>query len=930
MAVKSWVREDKIKELDQRLTRCEGAMGVHLLNVMQTDFKKSFTAILDSSEHNRNRITAIQENVETLRQGVRIGSLDDAVMAQLREMLEASDKHMLKRRQNVILRALRFDAINDRFAGVVEAHQKTFGWLFDDDDRHRPEGEEDMDTSGELRLQARENFISWLEEEYKTRKAGIFHVLGKPGSGKSTLMKFLYRHDKTKEHLKRWVSEKELIFCPFFFWKPGSDIQKSQRGLVRALLFSILSAAPDLIPVWFPTQSARAEFDDVVDLDQHVTEEVFYAILRAPETYERRRFVFFLDGLDEFEDKQHHRSKLFLVQLMLKWVEQSSGNLKLCISSREQVEFESGFKTSPHFRLQDLTRSDMKTVINSRLADLNTTFLIDGVHNSNLEHIGRIILGHAQGVFLWVTLVLTNVECGLLQGDSPRALEQKVKDLPSEINDLLQRIFNEIHSSDRRKAMRTFQLVKVMGALELCLTHYSFWVDVVDNPEFVFLCPTSRENEAQVEVRLLKARRQIYGVCKGLVEIDRHKYKGGPHWRHVYRESVMFTHRSVVEFLQGPEIQASMLPHTERFNPILMMFRLYVAHFNHIIPRQEEFEGLNGVVSRMLESHVRNPKYCSREDTEWFCKLLDELLKSMEKEIDPAEYDYMFFRESNAHWTPAKGTPKYSPSAKIALDIVEVWSFHEYFLWRRNEYLQMIKWSDTARPHSGLPRVYLTPMEQSQSLKWSEDINSILEGIFEDEEIPLRTVSFHFGTILWYWINCWACEPKRYRMMDLNGLWTFVVNYVLYGGDLDFSILLSVQLHDSLIVTARATFGAWDLKRSSRFKTYAPFAALLLARCTQGTGTVGFKDFLGICFTGRPLALLYGLIDERVALADLDQREACRLLRRNHEPVANLLNQYGYEKGESAFHKAFKTWAEGQDRQRGWSRWDNIMWRSSR
>jgi ABC-type molybdenum transport system ATPase subunit/photorepair protein PhrA len=45
-----------------------------------------------------------------------------------------------------------------------------------------------------------ESFGNWLSSGN-----GIFHIAGKLGSGKSTLMKFLCDHQKTKTELQKWA-----------------------------------------------------------------------------------------------------------------------------------------------------------------------------------------------------------------------------------------------------------------------------------------------------------------------------------------------------------------------------------------------------------------------------------------------------------------------------------------------------------------------------------------------------------------------------------------------------------------------------------------------------------------------------------------------------------------------------------------------------
>jgi hypothetical protein len=76
-----------------------------------------------------------------------------------------------------------------RYDAVDKAHYETFQWFFNDD----PQAEQD-----DARRLAKKSFMDWLSSGN-----GIFHISRKLGSGKSTLMKFLYQHDRTKTELKK-------------------------------------------------------------------------------------------------------------------------------------------------------------------------------------------------------------------------------------------------------------------------------------------------------------------------------------------------------------------------------------------------------------------------------------------------------------------------------------------------------------------------------------------------------------------------------------------------------------------------------------------------------------------------------------------------------------------------------------------------------
>jgi hypothetical protein len=89
-----------------------------------------------------------------------------------------------------------------RFDAVDKAHYKTFEWIFEDTPKN---GDNNRDYS------PHESFIYWLSSG-----KGIFHISGKMGSGKSTLVKFLYRHKRVKAELRKWAG---MLDVPGMFKK---------------------------------------------------------------------------------------------------------------------------------------------------------------------------------------------------------------------------------------------------------------------------------------------------------------------------------------------------------------------------------------------------------------------------------------------------------------------------------------------------------------------------------------------------------------------------------------------------------------------------------------------------------------------------------------------------------------------------------------
>ncbi|KAG7105208.1 hypothetical protein HYQ44_016520 [Verticillium longisporum] len=98
-----------------------------------------------------------------------------------------------------------------------------------------------------VRRRLRKTFKKWLRLEN-----GVFHIFGKAGSGKSTLMKRTCQDQVLRNELSVWAADRKLVLGSFFFWLSDNDSQCSLEGLYRSLLFEALRQCPELTRTAFP------------------------------------------------------------------------------------------------------------------------------------------------------------------------------------------------------------------------------------------------------------------------------------------------------------------------------------------------------------------------------------------------------------------------------------------------------------------------------------------------------------------------------------------------------------------------------------------------------------------------------------------------------------------------------------------------------
>ncbi|KAF5534117.1 hypothetical protein FMEXI_11463 [Fusarium mexicanum] len=348
-----------------------------------------------------------------------------------------------------ILESLSYKSMHDRESQVTEAHAKTLDWIFDNSPIDQP-----------LRQNFRDSFVSWLST---TELGPIYWITGKPGSGKSTLVRYLSQHPVALYHLRKWGGKKRVNTAGFFFWTSGSQQQRSQTGLLRYLLHQLLSFDPELTEKAFPdlwsrlrhmTTKERVNF--ALEWTVQDLQAAFHSLLDA--ALPSANICFFIDGLDEF-DGDHVQIIDFFKGLTSKY---DGKSLKLCLSSRPWDVFERAFGTSvPNTKLQDLSYDDMYRYATDTLkADKQIRRLMK--QNPESTHLLiTTVVEQANGVFLWVRLAVERMLVAFQKNCELDVLETTLKELPTELDNLFEKLlFKDQTSSEIMQTATLFQLMR--------------------------------------------------------------------------------------------------------------------------------------------------------------------------------------------------------------------------------------------------------------------------------------------------------------------------------------------------------------------------------------------------------------------------------------------------------------------------------------
>jgi hypothetical protein len=280
----------------------------------------------------------------------------------------------------------------------------------------------------------------------------MFWINGKPGSGKSTLMKFAMRDERTRELLRRCLhpdgkfseTEPDWMILGFFFHDRGSHIQKSIEGMLQGVLHQLLSQVPGLLPFVYTI------YDDLAKAQRKSKPDwTFDSLCTAWKAVTQQRKVplhacMFLDALDEHEGDNDQLSKF--IYGLLSTADGRIVRIKICVASRTWNIFGEHFGACPQFAIHEHTAADIQAYTSERLSGIMTGLGEDLQLSLSpkIERLSLQVTTKARGVFIWVRIVLDELVKGIRDGTPVSLLEEKVSQMPEELGELYRHTLKRI------------------------------------------------------------------------------------------------------------------------------------------------------------------------------------------------------------------------------------------------------------------------------------------------------------------------------------------------------------------------------------------------------------------------------------------------------------------------------------------------------
>lgn len=521
----SRAQSDRLEDLQQRSLLLQTDQGTALRRISEelNNLQYSLQSVIEakSSQHQQRCLTT--SDVDHLHEKLQSLSLSTVDLT----------------RQQAILQSLTFESRPVRHTQIAMAHATTFRWAF------RTDRDPTLGPS----------IGAWLDQGH-----GIFWVSGKPGSGKSTLMKYIADSSVTSQLIAEWARPYRAIIVSHYFWIAGTAMQKSQQGLLQSLLYDIFRQCPDLIERtcmerWNSSEPAGRW--SLTELNEAL--QTFAATSQAS-----LKLCLIIDGLDEFSGDHEDRTQLCRKLKVLA----ASGNIKLCLSSRPWNIFEEelGFEF-PKVYMQDLTRDDIERYTSSRLGE-HTRWAAVSANHSQGQWLILEIVAKSNGVFFWVFLVTKLLREGLTNRDTFVDLRRRLESFPSELEPFFKAMLEAVEPYYHSHMSTALQIANSSRASQLSFLVYSFHFQEYEDSDYAINLPIKIMDDDEIAEIRSNTSWHLDSRTRGLLEVNPQD------------GTVTFIHRTVRDFLKTREIHDFLIAKADsrlKFSPSLSILKAFIA-----------------------------------------------------------------------------------------------------------------------------------------------------------------------------------------------------------------------------------------------------------------------------------------------------------------------------------------------------------------
>jgi ankyrin repeat protein len=294
------------------------------------------------------------------------------------------------------MKSLRFDVMDSRLATIGIAHRNTCSWLY-----------------------TRTEYLRWQDPKSRASHHGFLWIKGKPGAGKSTMMKHALRHAQS-------LDQSDTTILSFFFNARGHELEKTTEGMYRSLLHQVYTAFPNRLPGVPHSYPLDSNNSRQLPILQTMLRD---ALLNFGNTAE---FICYIDALDECDEDSIRLAIEYFEDLGEFAISQNT-RISICFASRHYPNITMRRYQGLNLDEQEDHHEDIQKFVEGKLGGTGR------IHSE----LTREISERSSGVFLWATLVVQILNKKMDHGATRSQLKADLKAVPTGIEALLKSILME-------------------------------------------------------------------------------------------------------------------------------------------------------------------------------------------------------------------------------------------------------------------------------------------------------------------------------------------------------------------------------------------------------------------------------------------------------------------------------------------------------
>jgi len=285
-------------------------------------------------------------------------------------------------------------------------------------------------------------FAEWLNSD-----TPMFWITGKPGSGKSTLMKHVAESSRATSLLPTRPGRQWLVVHFYFDFRAGSGIANSVDGLLKSILFQLAQQSNRVAD----TIRHDLKRTDYIAASHNLDREELFHLLQLSTSAISSVYKVcgFVDGLDEFSGR--HLDLLRFMDTLI-----HHGISKLCVASRPEPTLAQYLGDRPHFEMQAYNSMTIQAYVKDVFQHVPAQ-----IHSSvNLDALTADVVHASEGVILWARLAMYHLIDSLSAGETREEVYQTLNGFPRELNDVYERLLKSLELSKQLESAMFLHLIQ--------------------------------------------------------------------------------------------------------------------------------------------------------------------------------------------------------------------------------------------------------------------------------------------------------------------------------------------------------------------------------------------------------------------------------------------------------------------------------------